>query len=109
MNEIDLSKLEELSTADLASGMYKKIKFQIDQLTSTLHPNEHILATIDNIAITEIGYHNPNLLIFSGIDSREHRVQKLIHINSLNMNLTVLQNHSSDVPERPIGFLGEVD
>lgn len=104
-----LTEINGISTADLASGMYERIQSQIKDLEEKLNPDEHILATIDNIAISEIGYYNPHLLIFYGINSQGNQVQKLIHINSLNMDLTVLETHNSDKKKKSIGFLGEID
>ncbi|MET3616633.1 ribosomal protein S3AE [Peptoniphilus olsenii] len=109
MDTFDISSLQDLSTAEMASGMYKRIKSQIDDLLSEINSDEHILVTIDSLAITDVGYHNPHMLIFYCKDSQENQVRKLIHINSLNMNLIVLKNHNSEKPKKSIGFLGEID
>ncbi|MBL7575557.1 hypothetical protein SAMN00017477_1064 [Peptoniphilus asaccharolyticus DSM 20463] len=109
LNFPDLSSLSDLTTADMASGMYKRIQSQINDLLSEINSDEHMLATIDNLAITDIGYHNPHILIFYCIDSQGNQVRKLIHINSLNMDLTVYKEQDFEKSKRPIGFLGEID
>lgn len=109
MDNLNISQeISEITTVELASGMYKRIQSQIEDLEKQLNPNEHILATINDIAISKIGYYNPHLLIFYGTNIQGNQVRKLIHINSLNMDLIVLKSNNSSKPKRSIGFLGEI-
>lgn len=62
------------------------------------------LANGETIVISEIGYHNPHLMIFYGEDSQGRDSSILAHVNSVQLVLRVIQIKDDD-EKRPIGFM----
>lgn len=106
--------LEALKIRDyrLADWMQERIVLQINEFEEDL-PQTHQaggrLVTSGNIAfsIEDVGYHNPDMLIFYGTLPDGSKVELLQHTAQLNLLLVAVQRSNPEVPRRKIGFAQE--
>lgn len=61
------------------------------------------------IRVTQIGYICYNLICFLGEDTNGKPLELIQHIQQLNFLLSVAPKPEPDVPERQIGFVGQID
>lgn len=112
MTNLTTSLIEGISIRDynMADWKYEKIMEQIHDFEKTLDDKHEIalkLASFGSsitMAVTEIGYQNPDLLYFygfvNGVDA-----QLIQHINQLNFLLTSVEQEDKSKPPRRIGFI----
>jgi len=70
--------------------------------------NEHaigaLLAPFGTFHIELIGYHNPDILTFEGVNENNEPVLLIQHVSQLSMQLVALKKISEE-PRRGIGFV----
>ncbi|MBQ8280677.1 MAG: hypothetical protein IJZ23_12620 [Roseburia sp.] len=97
-----------------ADWKYEKIVEQITDFQDSLD-SEHevalLLASFGSsitLAVTDIGYQNPDLLYFYGtINGKE--AQLIQHTSQLNFLLTAIEREDKTKPARRIGFMTDDD
>ena len=99
----------ELRTAFMAEGMYKRIVEQINDFEKDLPDNMQAGGRFVNFgdktfAIDDVGYYNPNIIIFFASDPDGAEIQVLQHISQLNVLLIAVPRKNSNQPRRRIGF-----
>ena len=93
-----------------ASELFEYLMERVEEFQKSLSDDEEIGLALANfgkaaeIHIRSIGYKNPNLIEFSGLDAENNEVTLLQHISQLNFLLTALK----PVEEKPfrMGFTG---
>lgn len=95
----------------LASNMYKKIIRQINDFEENLPANMQAGGRFVNapdgltFSIDDVGYANPDVIIFYGSCQNGSEVQLLQHTTQLNLLLVAVpRKESSSEPRRKIGF-----
>ncbi len=96
-----------------ASKLYERIQKQVSEAEETLLKEGEQLVLIHHppagepIRVTDVGYHNPVLIVLDGYDSQELRCRVLVHVEAFHMVMKALPAQSG-APRRQIGFAGEV-
>lgn len=54
--------------------------------------------------ILDVGYWNPDIITFDGLDQNGNRVRLIQHVSQLNVLLVAMRKRESDAPPRRIGF-----
>lgn len=54
--------------------------------------------------ILDLGYWNPDIITFDGLDQNGNRVRLIQHVSQLNVLLVAMQKRQPDAPPRRIGF-----
>jgi len=100
---------EELAGRNDAEGIFKYLMQRVRQFQGTLAEDQEIGLQLANfgipaqIHIRSIGYTNPNLIEFQGIDMNENEVTLVQHISQLSFLLIAVKPLPEDEPYR-IGF-----
>ncbi len=94
----------------LADVMFDRLMAQIEDFESSLNKKEEICAYLSSfgsqilISIDHIGYHNPYLIIFSGVNIETKQNVRLVqHVSQLNVLFVVIRFEEDREPKR-IGF-----
>ena len=56
------------------------------------------------VRVRELWYHQPNLVVFSGMNDAGHPVRLVQHLSQLNFLLMRVPKLAPEVPRQPIGF-----
>ncbi len=101
---------EDSETSYMASDMYQRIvalinNFEAD-LPDTLQAGGRLVSAGDiTFSIQDIGYWDPNLIVFYGELSDGSSVELVQHISQLNLLLVAVPRHDDpQTPRRVIGF-----
>lgn len=99
----------ELRSAFMADGMYTRIIEQINDFEADLPDDMQAGGRFVNFgdkiyAIDDVGYYNPNIIIFYATDPSGAPVQVLQHISQLNVLLIAVPRRDLTKPRRRIGF-----
>lgn len=87
---------------------------QIKDFEDSLDPDQEVLLQLASfgatvyLAVTDIGYANPSILMFHGFVSDE-KAQLIQHVNQLSFLLLAQKNLDSTRKTRRIGFLADRD
>jgi hypothetical protein len=98
----------------MADTMYDRLMHQIAEFEKELDPTHEVGACLAYfgkeilIHIEQLGYHNPGLVIFYGIDGDGHRVTLLQHMAQVNVLLVAVEPLNGKEPHR-IGFTADAD
>lgn len=105
----ELAEALDGATPQYADWKYKKIMEQIRDFESELDDDHEValhLASFGTsmvMAVTELGYQNPDMLYFYGkVDGKD--AQLIQHINQLNFLLLAVEKQTPNAPPRRIGF-----
>lgn len=111
---VSLAESISIRDYDLADWKYEKIIEQIREFEKTLDAEHEIalkLASFGSsitMAVTHIGYQNPDLLYFYGFVNGTD-AQLIQHMNQLNFLLTSVEREDKSKPARRIGFISSVN
>ena len=101
---------EEMESSYMASDMYQQIVALINnfeaELPDTLQAGGRLVSAGDiTFSIQDIGYWDPNLIVFYGELSDGSSVELVQHISQLNLLLVAVPRHDDPkTPRRIIGF-----
>jgi hypothetical protein len=104
---MDVRALAYSRPAIFADTMYERIATQIKDFEDDLNPDEEVGARLASfgqtvlIAIEDIRFHNPHLIIIDGVTPEGDRCTLLQHMNQVNILLVALK--AKGEPRR-IGF-----
>lgn len=113
-NTVSLAKRISVRDYNLADWKYEKIMEQIREFEEALDAEHEIalkLASFGSsitMAVTYIGYQNPDLLYFYGLVNGTD-AQLIQHMNQLNFLLTSVERKDKSKPARRIGFIPSYD
>lgn len=105
-----LSEIPDIRSPYLAECMCERIIDKIEKFEEKL-PNDMqascILANFANktFAIDNIGYHNPDMIIFYGTQSDGSQIELLQHTSQLNLLLVGVKRSNPQKPRHKIGFV----
>jgi activator of 2-hydroxyglutaryl-CoA dehydratase len=95
----------------LADTLYERLQEQIKGMEGELKEGEELQVFYtrhggEQLVITDIGYHNPSLMILYGVDEGSNECAVLVHMNSVELLLRVAK---ASVPQEPrrIGFIAD--
>ena len=93
----------------MADTFYEDLRDHITALEKELKEGEQLEMLYYGfpdcpIVVTDMGYHNPNLIVFYGKDSQHNECSVLVHMDSVQLLLRVTRAQA-DSDKRPIGFL----
>jgi len=100
---------EELAGRNDAKGIFEHLMLRVREFEGTLEQDQEIGLQLANfgipaqIHIRAIGYKNPNLIEFHGIDMNENEVTLIQHISQLSFLLIAVKHLPEEEPYR-IGF-----
>lgn len=94
----------------LADWMYERIIEKIEDFEKDLPEDMQAGGMLANFAnmtfsIDDIGYHNPDMIIFYGTQSDGSKVELLQHTSQLNLLLIAVPLSNPQKPRRKIGFV----
>lgn len=95
----------------LADAFYEALEESIEEFQEKLEADQQIIATYETprgeeIIVRDIGYQNPNMMIFYGEDSAGQFTSVLIHMNAAHLILKAIRV-ARDEETRRIGFRGQ--
>jgi hypothetical protein len=110
MNELSRQMSKALEAVSLsADSFHRKLQQRIEETLKELKDDEQLAVyyqcrTGECIAVTDIGYRNPNLIIICGQDSQRKHCQILAHMNLVEL---VMKKEKVDKKAKPrtIGFI----
>jgi hypothetical protein len=94
-----------------AERTYRNVKEYVRLFESRIPDGHQIgvrLAPFGILHIELIGYYNPDILTFEGVDENKERVLCIQHVSQLSMQLVAMKK-SGEEPRRPIGFVHPPD
>ena len=100
---------EDPETPYLASDMYKRVVTLINKFEEDLPDDLQAggrLVSAGNItfSIQDVGYWDPNMIVFYGELEDGSRVELVQHLSQLNLLLVAVKRSNSEEPRRVIGF-----
>ena len=112
--------IQDLSTANAASesaksaaGMHERIVKLINDFEKNLNPDLEAGVRLVSFGktvqfhIQNLGYWNPNIIIFYGTLEDGAPVQMVQHMSQLSFLLVAMKRRNPEVPRRCIGFSAE--
>lgn len=109
-SNLNLSRID-FGNPNLASEFYKRIVEMINEFDSTLDHDHAVGVRLVSFGqsltfhVTNIGYNNPSLIIFSGTLENGSPVQLIQHVSQISFLLTAVKRPNPHHPKKPIGFL----
>lgn len=99
----------ELQEGFTAKSIRNRIISQINEFEADLPDNMQAGGRFVNFgdktfAIDDVGYYNPNIIIFFATDRDGSEIRVLQHITQLNVLLVAVPRNNSSQPRRRIGF-----
>lgn len=112
LSDLKLAKRPEVKNLEdnLASEFYNRIVELINVFERTLYEQEEVgmrLVTFGNVKVfhlTDLGYYNPSIITFGGIDENNKPLQLIQHVTQISLLLTALPKLDPNMPKRRIGF-----
>lgn len=106
--------LANLQQLNLASKFAEKLFSRLEQFNSELDEEHQVGIKLSfgqsiTIHVVDIGYYNPSLIMFSGIDEKGDKVELLQHISQISFLLIQLKRTNTKEPKRKIGFIQNTD
>ena len=96
---------------NLADAFQQRLVSMINEFNLSIDKDSEVGLQLCNFGqkitfyITDIGYWNPSLIRFYGIDTETHNEVELIqHVSQINVLLIKLPKLKPEEPKRPIGF-----
>lgn len=110
-------KTAKSSEDSLAKQMYKSLKFHIEKTQDDLEEGQVLIVytitkQLSYLFVDDIGYYDPNLLVFYGYDQHNNPCSQIVHLESVDLNFRVVKIQEDDDKKakqhkRAIGFLRE--
>jgi hypothetical protein len=89
------------------AGLVEQLAGQIREFEASLNEN-HVPAIIVSgappIALEQVGFHNPGLVLFIGRDPHGQPARILQHMSQFNIALISVRRDEGLGPKKPIGF-----
>lgn len=107
-NDNDISDI--INIQNLAEEQYKIILEEIKAFEQQLDDEHEVALMMTNFGVTvtlyikKIGYSNPSLIFYYGIDSNGNRCQLIQHISQINFLLKAAKKLDPISPPHRIGF-----
>jgi len=95
----------------MADTMYDRIEQHVNRAQEELEDGEvltlyYYLPSGESLVVTDIGYHNPYMMRFTGKDSAGNDCDVLCHFSETNL---LLRRARGSATKRPIGFTGSAE
>lgn len=96
-----------------AEWMYERLVHAIIEFEESLDDEHEVAAQLvsfndaETFNITDVGFWEPDLIVFFGTTSRGNRVQLMQHISQVNLMLVAIKKPEKKEPPRRIGFILE--
>lgn len=102
----NISHIPIIKDTKMADTFYERLKSNIEGFEKKLKSNEQLMLYCsdqagDIIHVTDIGYHNPYLILFYGFDSEKKECSIMVHMNSVQLNTKII---NTEEKKRKIGF-----
>ena len=96
-----------------AHTLYEHLQEWITDAESELDKDEHLnLCYVsqagDRISVSDIGYHNPHLIVLYGCDQQGNDCNVLVHMASVQLIVRPVKG-TEHAKRRPIGFVGTIE
>jgi hypothetical protein len=93
----------------LANTLYDRVQHFIKNAEAKLEAKQELLVLFFDrvgrpILVSDLGYHNPNMMIVWGTDTNGEDCSVLVHMSSFELVLQVVEE-KPEAPRRPIGFV----
>ena len=101
----------EIKDYKLADTFYDRLRQHIEGTQNQLKKDEQLVLyyynqTGERILVTDMGYHNPNLIILYGQDSNGNECSVIAHMQSVQLVVKILKLENK-AERRTIGFLNK--
>lgn len=102
-------RLQTLKSRTMADTLYEDTKSFIEEAESKLEEGQQLVVVFTDragwpIKVSDLGYHNPNLMFVWGTDLDGNDCSVVVHLESFELRLTV-EEAPVDIPRNPIGFV----
>lgn len=106
--DLPLPPISAITNGTMADTTYDRIEQHVKRAQAGLDDDEvltlyHYLPSGEALVVTDIGYHNPYLMRFTGTDSAGNDCDVLCHFSATNL---LLRRTRGSAAKRPIGFTG---
>jgi hypothetical protein len=103
-------KIPIIDNPNMANVFYDRLRHHIEDTQNKLEENQQLAIYYyapggEPILVTDIGYHNPNLIILYGMDSKGNESNILLHMQSVQLVLKIIGTENKT--NQKIGFLSE--
>lgn len=101
---------QEAAHSQTAAPAIGHLQHEIEDFEATLDEESEVgflLASFGStvvVHVRELWYHQPNLIVFSGMNEVGHPVRLVQHLSQLNFLLLRVPKLAPEEPRRPIGF-----
>jgi Fe-S cluster assembly ATPase SufC len=108
--EEGMAQLGILATANTAREFHKRLAERIRAFESSLDRTQRVGVELVSygravrIAVTNVGYQNPSLIILDGESESGSPVELIQHVTQLSFLLTAVERAEPDSPRPPIGY-----
>lgn len=107
--EIARRPIEVGKNYQLADTLYEHIQEFIRKAEAELGAKQRLVVLFFDrvgrpIVVSDIGYHNPTMMIVWGMDPEGNDCSILVHMSSFELVLQVVEEQQ-ETPRRPIGFV----
>lgn len=107
-----LPEIPRIRDYRLADWMYERIIKRIEDFEKNLPDDMQAGGMLANFAnmtfsIDDIGYHNPDMIIFYGTQLDGSKIELLQHTSQLNLLLVGVKRSNPEEPRRKIGFIAD--
>jgi hypothetical protein len=107
----DLTKFKSVHEANYASEFYTRLSEYVIDFESSINPDEEVAIKLVcygeaiTIQVNNLGYYNPSLITFEGINVLTgDRVQLIQHISQINFLLVAIKTNNPKPEMERVGF-----
>ena len=109
--QVKIPEMPAIKDYKLADTFYDRLRHHIEETQKQLKKDEQLAVyyngrTVESIGVNNIGYHNPNLIIFYGRDSGGAECSILVHMEAVQLVLKI-EKVEKKTKRRRIGFVNE--
>ncbi|PID20173.1 hypothetical protein CSV61_16115 [Sporosarcina sp. P3] len=102
--------LSDTRKADMAEGYYERLVELINDFDGELDQAHEVGMRLVSFGQTvqfhveDLGFYNPGLIIFHGVQASGEKVQLMQHISQISFLLTAVKRLNPEQPKKRIGF-----
>ncbi len=110
-----LIRLGIIANANLASEFHSRLAQRIRAFEAALDPSQDVGVQLVSFGqsitfhVTNVGFHNPSLIVFRGVLENGNPVELIQHVSQLSFLLVAMKRSEPEKPRRTIGFYAPDD
>jgi Family of unknown function (DUF6173) len=103
----------DIHNESLASEFAKKLIGRLRSFDKALDSQQEVgmklvsFGQTVKLHVSDVGYHNPGLIIFFGHTDEGHKLELVQHVSQISFLLLAFPKLKPEEPKRPVGFIQE--